>query len=248
MARKMDHPFEHEKDSTGDKIQGHLVAASGEFVGTFFFLYMAFAAHLMIVNQAPNEGPKGGNSSMTIIYISFAYGFSLLINVWIFYRISGGLFNPAVSGQQTSLSPISVVVEHNLELQIPVLIAIRSLARVLIHPGVQVTLGMVLSGALPPIRGAVLLPAQLIASMVAGGLVSCMFPFDIRGVNTTLAPGVSIAQGVFIEMFLTCELIFAVLMLAAEKSKDTFIAPIGIGLALLVAEFAGKPYDSCNTS
>lgn len=31
-------------------------------------------------------------------------------------------------------------------------------------------------------------------------------------------------------------------MLAAEKSKDTFIAPIGIGLALFVAEIAGVYY------
>jgi hypothetical protein len=29
-------------------------------------------------------------------------------------------------------------------------------------------------------------------------------------------------------------------MLAAEKSKTTFLAPIGIGLALFVAELAGK--------
>lgn len=47
-------------------------------------------------------------------------------------------------------------------------------------------------------------------------------------VNTTLAPETSITQGLFIEMFMTAELVFVVLMLAAEKSKDTFMAPIGI--------------------
>lgn len=70
-----------------------------------------------------------------------------------------------------------------------------------------------------------------------------MFPGDIADVNTTLSAGTSITQGVFIEMFLTCLLIFIVLMLAAEKSKDTFMAPIGIGLALFVAEIAGT--SSC---
>jgi aquaporin related protein len=75
--------------------------------------------------------------------------------------------------------------------------------------------------------------------MVAGGLVECMFPGDVGVVNTTLSPGTSIAQGVFIEMFMTAELVFVVLMLAAEKSKDTFIAPIGIGLALFVAMMGG---------
>lgn len=99
---------------------------------------------------------------------------------------------------------------------------------------------MVLAGTLNPIRGIVLFPAQLIAAMCAGGLVSCMFPGDIAIANTTLSAGTSIAQGVFIEMFMTAELVFVVLMLAAEKSKDTFIAPVGIGLALFVAMMGGQ--------
>jgi aquaporin related protein len=79
----------------------------------------------------------------------------------------------------------------------------------------------------------------MLGAMTAAGLVSCMFPGNIQSVNTTLAAGTSIAQGVFIEMFLTSLLVITVLMLAAEKSKDTFIAPIGIGLSLFVAELAG---------
>ena len=103
---------------------------------------------------------------------------------------------------------------------------------------------MVLAGTLPPLRGLFLFPAQLLACMVAGGLVSVMFPGDIALTNTTLSPGTSIAQGVFIEMFMTAQLIFVVLMLAAEKSKDTFLAPIGIGLALFVAMMGGKIHFS----
>ena len=45
-----------------------------------------------------------------------------------------------------------------------------------------------------------------------------------------------------IEMFLTAELVFTIFMLAAEKHKGTFIAPIGIGLALFIAELAGVFY------
>lgn len=77
--------------------------------------------------------------------------------------------------------------------------------------------------------------------MVAGGLVQAMFGGDISNINTILVAGTSIAQGLFIEMFLTAQLVFVVLMLAVEKSKDTFMAPIGIGLALFVAELSGKP-------
>lgn len=103
----------------------------------------------------------------------------------------------------------------------------------------QVTFGLVLAGALPPIRGLCLFPAQLLAAMCAAAIANAMVPGDISATNTSLSPMTSVAQGVFIEMFMTAELVFVVLMLAAEKSKDTFIAPIGIGLALFVAMMGG---------
>ena len=78
-------------------LEGHLVAASGEFVGTFMFLYFAFAGQLMIINQASDRSIlNGAASSQQNIFVALVYGFSLLVNVWAFFRISGGLFNPAV--------------------------------------------------------------------------------------------------------------------------------------------------------
>lgn len=105
---------------------------------------------------------------------------------------------------------------------------------------------MVITGALPLVRGILLLPAQFLGGIVAAALVRCMFPGPLV-VNTTLAEGVTPAQGVFIEMFLTSLLVFAILMLAAEKHLATFLAPVGIGIALFVAMIAGKslPMTSC---
>jgi aquaporin related protein len=77
-------------------IEAHFVAAGGEFVGTFLFLYFGYAGNLMAASRTPTIAPTGGMSSETAIFISIAYSFSLLVNVWAFYRISGGLFNPAV--------------------------------------------------------------------------------------------------------------------------------------------------------
>ncbi|KKY23857.1 putative n-carbamoylsarcosine amidase [Phaeomoniella chlamydospora] len=108
-----------------------------------------------------------------------------------------------------------------------------------------VVLGMCVAGSLPWIRGAFLVPAQILGGIIAAALVSCMLPGPIS-VNTTLGPGVSIAQGVFIEMFLTAQLIFVILMLAAEKHRATFIAPIGIGLALFVSMLAGVYYTGAS--
>ena len=82
----------------GTAMKNHFVAASGEFVGTFLFLYFAFATHLMAVDQTDSVALTNGRASaQTVVYISLGYGFSLLVTVWAFYRISGGLFNPAVS-------------------------------------------------------------------------------------------------------------------------------------------------------
>lgn len=188
-------------------VKNHFVAASGEFVGTILFLYFAFATHLMAVEQADAVAlANGRKSAQTVVYISLGYGFSLLVAVWAFYRISGGLFNPAV------------------------------------------TLGLCLAGKLPWTRGIIFLPTQLLAGIVAAGLVSCMFPGDIRAVNTTLSPTTSVKQGFFIEMFLTCELTFTVLMLAVEKSKDTFLAPVGVGLALFVTQLAGVYYTGASVN
>ena len=77
-------------------VEAHFVAAGGEFVGTFLFLYFGYAGNLMAASSASTTAPTGGISSETAVFISLAYSFSLLVTVWAFYRISGGLFNPAV--------------------------------------------------------------------------------------------------------------------------------------------------------
>ncbi|KAL8720907.1 MAG: hypothetical protein Q9225_002293 [Loekoesia sp. 1 TL-2023] len=176
-------------------MRGHLVAMSGEFVGTIMFLYFAFGA----TQIANNIVPPTEASLDRLLFISLAFGFSLATTAWVFYRVSGGLFNPAV------------------------------------------TLGLVLAGGLPPVRGALLFIPQMLGGMVAAGLVSCMFPGPLS-VQTKLTGGTSIAQGLFIEMFLTAELVLTVLFLAAEKSKATYLAPVAIGLALFVAELTGVYY------
>jgi aquaporin related protein len=83
--------------------------------------------------------------------------------------------------------------------------------------------------------------AQIVAGIVSAAIVNVLFPTAL-GVTTTLGAGTTQTQGVFIEAFLTFQLVFAVLMLAAEKHKATFLAPIGIGLALFISELAGVYY------
>lgn len=97
---------------------------------------------------------------------------------------------------------------------------------------------MVLIRAMPPVRGVLITITQLLGSLSASAVVSALFPGPLS-VRTSLGGRTSIAQGLFIEMFLTAQLVFTIFMLAAEKHRGTYLAPIGIGLALFIAELSG---------
>ncbi|SMR47369.1 unnamed protein product [Zymoseptoria tritici ST99CH_3D1] len=182
-----------------NNLRNHLVAMSGEYVGTVLFLFFALGG-TQVANNIPSSAGRtvaeAGSNPQQLQYIALCFGFSLAVNAWVFFRISGGLFNPAV------------------------------------------TLGMCLIGALPWFRGALLFLVQILGGMTAAALIAAMLPGELS-VQTTLGGGTSVAQGLFLEMFLTAELVFTIFMLAAEKHKSTFIAPIGIGLSLFVAELVG---------
>lgn len=60
-------------------------------------------------------------------------------------------------------------------------------------------------------------------------------------VANELGMGVSIVQGLFIEVFLTAELVFVVYLLAVEKHRATYVAPLGIGLAIFMCHMVGVP-------
>ena len=57
------------------------------------FLLLAFLSTHTVVTENPTDLPLDNAGRL---YIALAFGFSLAANVWIFYRVSGGLFNPAV--------------------------------------------------------------------------------------------------------------------------------------------------------
>ncbi|KAJ9108067.1 hypothetical protein QFC20_003636 [Naganishia adeliensis] len=190
-------------------IKNHFVAMVGEYVGTTLFLLLALGATNVAnvpttsVTGATTAGEQGSTAAAvntsSLLYIALAFGFSLAVNAWIFFRVSGGLFNPAVSW------------------------------------------GMVLVGALTPLRGALLTVSQILGGITGAAIVDAITPGTLN-VRTTLGGGTTIARGLFIEMFMTAMLMLAILLLAAEKHKATFLAPIGIGLALFIAELMSVYY------
>lgn len=75
-----------------DTFRNHFVACCGEFIGTFFFLFFGLSGA-----QVASTAIGHKDEINKIMYISVSFGFSLAVNVWVMYRVSGGLFNPAVS-------------------------------------------------------------------------------------------------------------------------------------------------------
>ncbi|ODQ80048.1 hypothetical protein BABINDRAFT_36070 [Babjeviella inositovora NRRL Y-12698] len=170
-------------------MRNHIIAAIGEFFGTFIFLWSAF-----VIAQIANQAPKGvgiESDPAKLIMISLGFGCSVTVGVFMFYRISGGNLNPAV------------------------------------------TLTLVLARAIPPVRGALMMVTQMIAGMAAAGAASAMTPGPVTFANG-LGGDCSKARGVFLEAFGTCILCLTVLLLAVEKHKATFIAPLVIGIALFI--------------
>lgn len=62
------------------------------------FLLLSFiGAQTAIVNNIVTENqPDAPLAPYSLMYIAASFGTALTINVWIFYRVTGGMFNPAV--------------------------------------------------------------------------------------------------------------------------------------------------------
>ena len=81
------------------------IAAASEFAGTFMFLFFAFGGTSIAQNsQEATSGSGAAPNTSVLLYISLIFGFSLMVTVWVFFRVSGGLFNPAVSSPFPNLS------------------------------------------------------------------------------------------------------------------------------------------------
>ncbi|KAK1993170.1 MIP family channel protein [Colletotrichum falcatum] len=179
---------------TANTTRNNIVAVIGEFVGTFLFLLFSFAG-TQVANTPPGE-PNSDPNLPCIIFIALAFGVALTANVWAFYRVTGGMFNPVV------------------------------------------TLALTVCGGLPVLRALLIMPTQIIAGLCAAGVASALFPGPLA-VTTTLGGGANVAQGFFIETFLTTQLVFVILMVAVEKHRSTFLAPVAIGLSFFLAELTG---------
>jgi aquaporin related protein len=71
-------------------------------------------------------------------------------------------------------------------------------------------------GVVPPLRSLFIFIAQILGGIAAAGAVRGLLPGDQVLFAVQLTAGTSVTQGFFLEFFFTFELVFTILMLAAE--------------------------------
>jgi len=192
-----------------ESVKSHSTAVLGEILGTAIFLFIAEGAAKTanLARTATQTQTNAPLDSQTIMMIATAFGLGLLVTAWMFYRITGGLFNPAI------------------------------------------TVALWFTGVLTSLRAILLFGAQLIGGLIASALVLALTPAGGGGVdvvNTTVSDQISIAQATLLEFLGTSVLVFSVLMLAVEKHRATYLAPVGIGLTLFVLHLFLVAWTGCS--
>lgn len=210
-------------ESTAVKwIRHESLSALAEVLGTFGFLFPSFLAAQNIVSAASRDGRDPGTAE--VFYIAFSFGLALLIQVFIWYRVSGGQFNPAVTLALALLRCVSPI-------------------RFLVNVGAQIA-GAIAAGLLAKAvtRGPFLVANGLPTIKLAASAA------DATGAARTTEAATSPLGATFVEAVITAGLVLTVLFLAVEKHRATPMAPLMVGLSIVVAHLAAVPLTSCGAN
>ncbi|KAG5643281.1 hypothetical protein DXG03_001248 [Asterophora parasitica] len=79
-----------------ENLSEDLMAALLEFIGTAVFMLLGLGG-IQAATAENLSSERLASNVQQVLYISTCMGFSLLVSAWLFFRITGGLFNPNVS-------------------------------------------------------------------------------------------------------------------------------------------------------
>ncbi|BGO90161.1 hypothetical protein NBRC10512_002554 [Rhodotorula toruloides] len=223
--------FKIRKPSYGPRhlaLKNHAVAAIGEFVGTCLFLIFVFGgtnvANMAVsdVNSTANSNQTGSTAALpntsNLLYIAFSFGISLTVVAWCFYRVSGGLFNPAITLGMFLVGAMS-----------PVRAVILAFSQIL---------GGITGAAITE----ALLPGNLMVRTTLKTGISVVRGLFIEMFMTALLMLASALLSSNSKRHESLTILLAVLLLATEKHSGTFLAPLPIGLALFCSELVSVYY------
>lgn len=112
------------------------------------------------------------------------------------------------------------------------------------HVNPAVTFGAVITGRMSIIRGGMYWIGQLLGAIVGALLLSAAIPEAIQGNlgANALAPGVSAANGLVVEIVITFALVFVVFATAIDSKGPGHLAPLAIGMTILVGHLVAVPF------
>jgi MIP family channel proteins len=153
--------------------------------------------------------------------------------------VSSGIFLGS-DGVVTTGQMIVIAVAHGFAIAIMVAATGRISGA---HLNPAVTFSAVLTRKIGAAKGGMYVIAQLLGATLAALLVKAVIPDAMEGGLGThaLGTGISAGAGVAIEMVLTFILVFVIFATAVDSRGPSIIAPIAIGMAVLVDILVGLP-------
>jgi len=147
----------------------------------------------------------------------------------------------------------TTVSANNVEIGIGIGLSIASLAQAFGHVSgghlnPAVSLGMVLAGRIPIVRGIVYIIAQLLGGIAGAAVTKGCVPDAYQGNlgATLLGKGVAPEQGFALEFLFTFMLVFFVLSITDEKKQqEPYGTTLGIGIIIWVAHVCLIPFTGC---
>ncbi|RKF72206.1 Aquaporin-1 [Golovinomyces cichoracearum] len=201
-----------------DNFRNHVIAAIGEFLGTALFLFFGFMS-AQIINSKPDYISLESPSLLQLLFVAVGFGVSGAVNVWLFYRVSGGHLNPAIT---LGLAIIGAVPPIRAAILVVVQLLAGVVAALLVHavtPGdlnVQTSLGTHTT----TIQGLIL------EIILTATLVLTVFLLAVEKHRTTpLAP-----LGIGLVLFL-------IVLLSAQYSGASFNPARSFGPAVVQLDF-----------
>ncbi|AMD20772.1 HDR029Wp [Eremothecium sinecaudum] len=181
-------------------------------------------------DRETGDSANAGTATKNLIIAGLGEFFGTFIFLWSAFVIAQ-IANDFIAGPGSNPGRIIMIA---LGFGFSVLAAMFMFYRVSganLNPAVTVTL--MLAGAVAPVRGVVMIIAQMLAGMAAGGIAHAMTPGSVAFANS-LGGGASRSRGVFLEMFATAILCLVVLFVAVEKHRATYLAPFAVGYTLFL--------------
>ncbi len=183
----------------------------------------------------PNQNPTDQGMGRAAL----AEGIATLLFVFLgagTVVVTGGIMGEAL----TAARLIAIALAHGLAIALLVSATARISGG---HINPAVTFAAWLTGKMPLARGAAYVVAQLAGGALGAFLLASVIPAAAQGSLGAhgLGPGITAASGLLTEIVLTFALVFVVFATAIDPKGLGHLAPMAIGLTVLVDHLIGVP-------